>query len=85
MNQEELLRSIKTLAADSAVTKDIVIKAQANEIANAAVVQPLLSEMGSYWTPAETMGKEIVQGDVTEANAEKKTKEMVKGILSNGL
>ena len=43
------------------------------------------SEMGSYWTPAETMGKEIVQGDVTEANAEKKTKEMVKGILSNGL
>lgn len=75
----------KTLAADSAVTKDIVIKAQANEIANAAVVQPLLSEMESYWTPAETMGKEIVQGDVTEANAEKKTKEMVKGILSNGL
>ena len=49
------------------------------------MVQPLLSEMGSYWTPAETMGKEIVQGDVTEANAEKKTKEMVKGILSNGL
>ena len=75
----------KILAADEAVMKDTVIKAQADEIANAAAVQPLLSEMGSYWTPAETMGKEIVQGDVTEANAEKKTKEMVKGILSNGL
>ena len=36
---------------------------------------------GQYWTPAETMGKELVQGDVTEANAEAKTKAMVKGIL----
>ena len=41
----------------------------------------MLSEMGTYWTPAETMGKELVQGDVNESNAEEKTKAMVKGIL----
>lgn len=74
-----------TLSADEAVTSDLVTQAQALEISNAAIVQPMLSEMGGYWTPAETMGKEIVQGDVKESNAEKKTKEMVKGILSNGL
>ncbi len=73
------------LAKEEEVAKDEVIQAQALEIANAAVVQPLLKEMGSYWTPAETMGKEIIQGDVTEENAEKKTKDMVRGILSNGL
>ena len=49
--------------------------------ANAAVIQPMLSEMGTYWTPAETMGKELVQGDVNDSNAEEKTKAMVKGIL----
>ncbi len=74
-----------TVAASDAVAKDVVTQAQASEIANAAVVQPMLSEMNSYWTPAETMGKELVQGNVKDANAEKKTKEMVKGILSNGL
>ena len=75
----------KTVSESKAVQKDKVALAQQAEIANAAVVQPMLDEMGSYWTPAETMGKEIVQGNVTEANAEKKTQEMVKGILSNGL
>ena len=73
------------LSNDATVSADIVAMAQANTIANTSVLQATLPEMGSYWTPAETMGKEIVQGDVTEANAEKKTKEMVKGILSNGL
>lgn len=75
----------KTVEESDSVMKDAVAQAQAAEIANAAVVQPMLSEMNSYWTPAETMGKEIVQGDVTEANAEEKTKAMVAGILSDGL
>ncbi len=75
----------KDVAESDSVKKDVVAQAQASEIANAAVVQPMLTAMNSYWTPAETMGKEIVQGNVTSANAEKKTKEMVKGILSDGL
>ena len=41
----------------------------------------MLTAMNSYWTPAETMGKELVQGDVNESNAEEKTQSMVKGIL----
>lgn len=69
------------VAATDAVKNDPVATAQANEISNASVVQPMLSAMDSYWTPAATMGQELVQGDVTEANAEEKTQAMVKGIL----
>lgn len=71
----------KAVAASDAVKADAVATAQAQTIANTAVVQPLLSAMASYWTPAETMGKELVQGDVNDSNAEEKTQAMVKGIL----
>ena len=64
---------------------DEVAKAQMDEINEASFLQPVLAEMGSYWTPAETMGKEIIQGDVTLDNAAEKTQAMVDGILSNGL
>ena len=73
----------KAVAATDAVTSDIVATAETYVIANNSMVQPLLSVMSTYWTPAETMGKELVQGDVTEANAEEKTKAMVQGILGN--
>lgn len=71
----------KNVAKSETVLADDVAQAQATEIAEAAVVQPMLDEMGEYWTPAETMGKELVQGNVTASNAEEKTKAMVKGIL----
>ena len=71
----------KAVAETDAVKADAVASAQASTIANTAVVQPMLTAMNSYWTPAETMGKELVQGDVNESNAEEKTQSMVKGIL----
>ena len=64
---------------------DVVAQAQMDEISEASFLQPVLSEMDSYWTPAETMGNEIIQGDVTLDNAAEKTKTMVEGILSSGL
>lgn len=69
------------VAATDAVKNDAVATAQANEIANASVVQPMLSAMDNYWNPAATMGQELVQGDVNADNAEEKTQAMVKGIL----
>lgn len=70
----------KVISTD-AVQADEVAGAQGLEINDAAIVQPMLSEMGTYWTPAETMGKEIVQGDVNADNAADKTKAMVQGII----
>ena len=63
------------------VFSDEVTAVQNKEISEICKLQPVIEAMGSYWTPAETMGKEIVQGDVNDKNAEEKTKAMVKGIL----
>ena len=72
----------KKLIASNTVQKDEVAVAQANTIANTSKTQPVLDEMGAYWDPAATMGGEIVNGDVTDANAAEKTKKMVQGINS---
>lgn len=79
----EIIPTNIKVAQSEAVLSNEVAQAQTSEIANASVVQPLLKEMNSYWTPAETMGKEIVQGDVTKANAADKTEAMTKGILQS--
>lgn len=73
------------LNEDPDVQADVVAYAQALEISNASVVQPTIAEMANFWTPVETMGKEIDQGDVTKANAADKTKNMGDAILGSGL
>lgn len=79
----EIVPTNTTISQSEEVTSNVVAQAQTEEIANASVVQPLLDEMSNYWTPAETMGKEIVQGDVTIDNAKEKTESMVNGILNS--
>lgn len=74
-----------SLSDDPAVQADEVAYAQTLEINNASVVQPMIAEMQNFWTPAETMGKEIDQGDVTKANAAEKTKNMGEAIMNAGL
>lgn len=37
-------------------------------IANTSILQPTLPEMGNWWTPIETLGRNIVAGDVTADN-----------------
>ena len=41
-----------------------------------SIMQPLVSEMGNYWSPAENMGNAIISGEVTHDNAAEKTEEM---------
>ncbi|MCI5517968.1 MAG: extracellular solute-binding protein [Roseburia sp.] len=80
-----IIPSLNALAESDEIKADAVAVAQMDEIAEASFLQPVLSEMNAYWTPAETMGKEIIQGDVTADNAAEKTNSMVEGILSGGL
>jgi len=42
----------------------------------ASIVQPVLASMGQYWTPAQSMGEELVAGTVTLENAAEKTTAM---------
>ena len=43
---------------------------------NASKTQPMVKKMDNYWSPAEAMGKSIIQGDVTLENADQQTKDM---------
>lgn len=66
------------------IPSDQSISVEGNELAEAvadtavrtSVVQPLVSNMGLYWSPAENMGKNIVAGTVTHDNAAELTEEM---------
>ena len=49
---------------------------QAETIDRCSIVQPLQSDMANFWTSAEAMGKELVSGTVTKANAAEKTAAM---------
>lgn len=56
------------LAEDPEISSDIVAVAILNTIANTSVLQPSLPEMGNWWTPIETLGRNIVAGKVTAEN-----------------
>ena len=56
------------LAEDPAIASDIVAVAILDTIANTSVLQPTLPEMGNWWVPMETLGRNIVSGEVTAEN-----------------
>ncbi|MBR3167778.1 MAG: sugar-binding protein [Erysipelotrichaceae bacterium] len=58
------------------VGTDALAKAQMDTMGYASIVQPLQADMGNYWTPAQSMGDELVAGTVTHANAAEKTESM---------
>lgn len=81
----QIIPTHTALAGNAELADDVVANAIVAELTDASVAQPVLAEMANYWTPAETMGKEIVQGDVTADNAEAKTKAMGDAMASSGL
>ena len=69
------LRNI--IPTDSNITvDDALAQAQMDTMSYASIVQPLQADMGNYWSPAESMGKELVAGTVTHDNAAEKTESM---------
>lgn len=58
------------------VSDNAIAEAVADVMKNTSIVQPLVSKMGNYWSPAENMGKAIFAGEVTHDNAADKTEEM---------
>ncbi|MBQ8823268.1 MAG: extracellular solute-binding protein [Lachnospiraceae bacterium] len=65
-----------TVAGDEAVKSDVVANAQSATIANTSIMQPIVGNMGRYWSPAENMGKAIVAKEVTHDNAAAQTELM---------
>ena len=74
-----------SLLNDETIKADVVAVAQGSTVANTAILQPSIPEMGSYWGPAENMGKAIVNGEVTADNAAEKTEAFQASLNDAGL
>ena len=78
------LRNI--IPTDSNISvSDPLAKAQMDTMSYASIVQPIQANMGNYWGPAESMGKELVAGAVTHANAAEKTETMNNSMNSSAV
>ena len=80
-----IIPAASVLANDDAVKSNIVAVAEANTMANTAVGQPVIPEMGNYWNPAGTMGGAIVNKDVTLDNAQEQTELFQDSLNKTGL
>ena len=75
----------KTLKNNEKIAADSVAIAEIDTIAKASVIQSALPEMGNYWSPVETIGKNIIAGDVDMSNYQKAVDDMNNLLNSDGL
>ncbi|MBQ7433045.1 MAG: extracellular solute-binding protein [Lachnospiraceae bacterium] len=61
------------LLEDDVIGADELVIAQNDTFSNTSIIQPFVSKMDQYWSPAENMGKAIVNGEVTHENAAEMT------------
>ncbi len=68
------------LLATDAVKNDALVTAQNDTFNNTSVIQPTVTGMNDYWTPAQNFAKSIVNGEITADNAAAKTQDFYKQI-----
>ena len=73
-----IFSKVKPLQVINGFTDDIAAKAQADTMANTAILQSGLAGMNDWWTPAETFGKALVNKEITKDNAAAKYQDWVK-------
>ena len=69
----EVIPCSVALIASGEYESDPAAVAQNNTIANTSKLQPSIPEMGAYWGNAESLGKALANGEITEANAAEMT------------
>lgn len=70
------MRNILPTNVNVEIADDPIAAAVTKVMTDTSIMQPLVSEMGNYWSPAENMGNAIISGEVTHDNAAEKTEEM---------
>ena len=70
------VRNILPSNINISLADDPIATAVTKVMTDTSIMQPLVKEMGNYWSPAENMGKNIQSGEVTKDNAAEKTEEM---------
>jgi arabinogalactan oligomer/maltooligosaccharide transport system substrate-binding protein len=74
------------IPTDTSITvDDALAQAEVDTIANTSILQPLVADMGNYWSPAQNMGEELVAGTVTHDNAADKTAAMNEAMNSSAV
>ena len=58
------------------VQSDALVVAQNATFDTTSILQPFVSNMGNYWTPAENFGNSLLNGEVTKDNAADMTKSL---------
>lgn len=80
-----IVPSHMSLLETPAMMEDPIVVAQNNTFDNTSVIQPFVPNMGNYWTPAETFGGAIVNGEVTADNAGEMTEGFNTSINASGV
>ncbi len=57
------------LLAREEIQSDALVLAQNATFDNTSILQPFVTAMNNYWTPAENFGRSVVNGEVTHENA----------------
>lgn len=70
------LRNVLPSNTNIVLADDAIATAVTKVMADTSIMQPVVSSMGNYWSPAENMGKALVAGEITHDNAADKTEEM---------
>ena len=77
--------------AATACTEEDAIKANPtvlvlnDQMANCAIVQPVIAEMSSYWDPVKNFGLNILNGTITADNAKENIEKTMELLNSTGL
>lgn len=69
-------RNILPSNTNITLADDPIATATADVLDHCSIMQPIVSAMSNYWSPAENMGKNLIAGDVTHDNAAEKTEDM---------
>lgn len=70
------MRNILPTNISIAIADDPIATAVTKVMTDTSIMQPLVSAMGNYWSPAENMGKALIAGEITADNAAEKTEDM---------
>lgn len=82
-DMRNILPTNTTVLKDPAIASDVVAIGSDACIANTSILQPYCGAMSNWWGPAENLGKAIVAGDVTHANAQETTENFNKSVNSS--
>ena len=77
--------AVTALAENEAVKASLIASAQSATMANTSTVQPIVLEMGNYWSPIQVFGENIINGSVTAENVQEQVDAMVESMNNSGL